>query len=231
MDFDSVKILFVGNSQIFVNNVPGQLQAIAKSYNVDIKYKDISKHGNRGGTLPELTTTAISEMQNGKYDYIILQDHSRRPINNADGFFQDIKVLCSEIRKNGAIPVLYNPAWANINGKPDIDLLNICTEVYKRAADENGAILINAADAWIYAYQTIPGILLYTKFDPRGPHANKAGAFLTACLFATTLFDLHIEEIPRNNVYKGNNAINLANAAWDFVQRCKSEIGILEANL
>jgi len=73
--------------------------------------------------------------------------------------------------------------------------------------------LVNAGKAWEYAYQTISEISLYA-WD--GIHANNAGAFLTACLFAAILFELRIEEIPSNNLYKGHDAIALAQAAWEF---------------
>jgi hypothetical protein len=108
--------------------------------------------------------------------------------------------------------VLFNSAWAS-----DKEHLNINTELYKQAADEVDVILVNAADAWVYAYQEIPDISLITRFDPRGPHPNNAGGFVTACVFAATLFDLHIEEIPKDSLYKASDAIDLAQAAWAFV--------------
>ena len=214
---NAISILYVGSSQVFVGNVPRQLQTIARMYDVEITYKDISRHGNRGGTLGELKEHAISEIQSGRFDYVILQDQTRRSLSNVEGLLDEIRILSDEARKSGAKPVLYNSAWATVDGQPDEGRLKNSTEVTKRAADESDAILVNAAGAWIYAYQTIPGISLYTKFDLRGPHASKAGGFLTACVFAATLFDLHIEEIPKDNLYRGSDAIDLAQAAWDFV--------------
>jgi len=35
-------------------------------------------------------------------------------------------------------------------------------------------------------------------------------------VFAATLFNLHIEEIPKDSMYKGNDALALAHAAWEF---------------
>ncbi len=124
----------------------------------------------------------------------------------------DIRLLSDEARKNGVVPVLFNSASAY-----DKEHLDMNTESYKRAAGETDVILINAADAWVYAYQEIPGISLITRFDPRGPHPNKAGGFLTACVFAAELFDLHIEEVPKDSLYNGSDALDLAQAAWDFV--------------
>ncbi len=207
---NSISILFVGNSDVFVGDLPQQLQAIARAHGVDITYKDISRHSNRGGTLQEHKENAIIEMQSGRFDYAVFQDDQIG--KDIERFIQDVQMLSDEARKTGVIPVLFNSAWAS-----DKEHLNMNTEAYKRAANETDVVLVNAADAWAYAYQEIPGISLITGFDPRGPHANKAGGFLTACVFAATLFDLQIEEIPEDSLYKGSDAIDLAQAAWKFV--------------
>ena len=220
---DSVSILFVGSSHMFVGDVPGQLKMIAKEYGVEISYIDISRHGNRGGTLRELRENAINEIQEKIFDYVVLQDQTIRSFNDVEGLLNEISILSKAARQNGAIPVLYNFPWAVINRQPDVERLKITTEVFKRAAIENDAIFVNAADAWIYAYQTIPGISLYTRFDPRGMHANNAGAFLTACVFAGILFDLHIKDIVKNNRYRGRDAIAIGQVAWDFVQNFKNK--------
>jgi hypothetical protein len=206
---NSISILFVGNSDIFVGNLPQQLQTIAGANGVDITYKDISRHANRGGTLREHKENAIIDMQSGRFDYAVFQDDQIR--KDIEGFIEDARLLSDEAKKNGVIPVLFNPAWAS-----DKEHLNMNTEAYKRAANEIDVALVNAADVWAYAYQEIPGISLITRFDPRGPHANKAGGFLSACVFAATLFDLRIEEIPKDSLYKGNDAIYFAQAAWEF---------------
>jgi hypothetical protein len=215
---NAISILWVGNSDIFVGELPRQLQTVARVYDVEIIYKDLSRHGNRGGSLSGLKESAIDEIQRGKYDYIILLDNPWPPMDDIDEFLSDIQFYCTEARDHDTIPVLFNATWAIINGQPDESRLSITTEAYKRAADENDVILVNAADAWIYAYKKIPEISLVTKFDPRGPHPSRAGGFLTACVFAAELFNLHIEEIPKDSRYKGNDASNLAEAAWEFVQ-------------
>jgi len=197
-----VSILFVGNSFVFAGDIPGQLQALAGAHGIEITYTDISAGG---ATLRNLRNNAIREMRNRRFDYVVLQDQSRRPHVDTNGFLYDIRVLSNAARENGAMPVLYNPA---VSDQPDEELQNILSEVYRRAARENDAILINAGDASIYAYNTIPGLLL-----------SKSGnqAFLAACVFAAILFDLHITDIPQGSRYTGHNAIALAQAAWNFV--------------
>jgi len=208
----AISILFVGNSQIFWGRVPKQLYTISRMYGIDVTYKDISSNGAH---LSRSQDAAIAELQSGKYDFVVLQDNTRLLPGNIDDFFNVIRILCNEARANGTVPVLYNPVVANDNRQPDTNRIAIFYEAYKRAADENDAILVNAGAAWICAYQDISEISLFA-WD--GMHANNAGGFLTACVFAATLFDLRIEEIPKNSIYKGSNAIKLAQIAWDFVQ-------------
>ena len=203
---NSISILFVGNSHVFWGKVPRQLHIISRTHGVEVVYKDISSNGAH---LSHSKDKAIFELQRGIYDYIVLQDNTRLLPDGVDEFFNIIRLLCDVARENGTVPVLFNPAVADINR------LDIYSEAYYNASVENDIILVNAGKAWEYAYQTISEISLYA-WD--GIHANNAGAFLTACLFAAILFELRIEEIPGNNLYKSHNAHVLAQAAWEFAQ-------------
>ena len=207
---DSISILFVGNSHVFWGMLPQQVYIISKANGVDILYKDISENGAH---LSRSKDEAITELQTGKYDYIVLQDNTRLLPDGMDGFLEVIRLLCDEAKSNGTVPVLFNPAI------DDTVRLSNYTEAYMRAADENDAILVNAGGAWLYAFQTIPGVSLYA-WD--GIHANNAGAFFTACLFAAVLFDINVDEIPVNNRYRGRDASVLAQAAWDFMVYAKT---------
>lgn len=128
---NAVSVLWVGSSQIFVGNVPQHLQVIAGANGFEVIYKDLSRHGNRGGTLSELSVKAINEMQNHRYDYIVLQDQTRRSHSDTNDLLNKIQILCEAAREHGTIPVIYNSAWATANGKPDEAHLRTSTEVSK----------------------------------------------------------------------------------------------------
>ena len=102
---DVISILFVGSSHVFVGNLPRQLQAITGIYGIDIIFTDISRHGNRGGTLGELKENAITEMQNRRFDYVVLQDQTRRSLNNLEGLLNEIRDLSNEARKSGTCTI------------------------------------------------------------------------------------------------------------------------------
>jgi len=214
-DINSTSILFVGNSHTYKGNVPKQLMNISGIYGVEITYKDISKPD---ATLSDSKNRAIKEMKRRIYDYVVFQDNSLRPVRNIEAFMNDMRTLCDEAVKNGAIPVLYNPARANADGRPDEELQAVLSEKYKQAAYENDAILVNSGDAWVYAYQSIPEISLFSSDNH---HANRTGAYYTACVFASTLFNLHVKDIEENNTntFKDDVAIALGQLAWEFVHQ------------
>ncbi len=208
---DPVHILFVGNSFVHVGEVPNQIYYLSGMYGQEALYTDLS---TGGASLNESMARALQYMELQPYDYVVIQDYGTRPVEDTSGFLADVEVLCAAAREHGAQPVLYNPAWANVDGRPDVEYQDMETGIYEKAAQENDALLVNAGDAWVYAYQKHPDLSLYQANDY---HANTAGAYLTACVFVSTLFDLHVRDISEWNLYQGEHALELGQAAWEFV--------------
>jgi len=195
---ESVSVLFVGNSHVRTGNVPGQLQALASLHGIDMVYVDVSINGS--GLDGRLRENAIREMQNRSFDYVIMQQPAGRGgriVTDVDGFFSNIRNFTEIVREHGATPVLYSSMWMGTDGRPNEEFHRIASEMFKQAAYENDAILVNVGDAWVYAYRTIPGISLYAR---DGIHANNAGAFFAANVFMATLFDLDTQNIPTGNI-------------------------------
>ena len=204
-----ISILYVGNSFVYTGNVPKQVRVLAKMYGVDCVYRSITKGG---GSLSDTKNATWRAMDKKQYTYVVIQDYGTRP--GSDGFFVDVADLCGKAHETGAVPVLYSPAWTNTDAVPHRQSQKEYTDAYLEAAALNGALLVNAGDAWVYAYDTIEGIDLYKENDY---HANNAGAYLTACVFASTLFDIHVRDATKKNRYSGELAIPLGQAAWEFV--------------
>jgi len=206
----TVSILFVGNSFIFKGNVPKQIKTFCAMYGIDVTYTTIAPGG---AALRKTKKRAIAAMETKKFDYAVFQDKGGRQLFEPQGFVEDIKELCDAAKHSGAIPVLYNPAWPNNDGIPDEREQYKQTRPYLAAAKQNDAVLVNAGDAWVYAYRTVPDISLYKHNDF---HANNAGAYLTACVFVSTLFGLQVKDIAPDNLYHGEDALALGRAAWEF---------------
>ena len=204
---ESISILFVGNSHVRTGNVPGQLQALANLHGIEIAYVDVSINGS--GLDGALRDNAIKEMQNRHFDYVVMQQPAGRGgriTTDVDGFFSNIRIFTEIVREHGATPVLYSPMWMGIDGRPNEEFHSISSEMFKQAAYENDAILVDVGGAWVYAFRTIPEISLYAR---DGMHANNVGAFLAANVFMATLFDLDIENTLTGNIIDNVPMLNV----------------------
>ena len=62
-----------------------------------------------------------------QYDFVVLQDQARRPLNDTNAFLADVRILAD-------------------------------AAIHRQAAYENEMILVNAGDAWMFAYNAMPDI-------------------------------------------------------------------------
>jgi hypothetical protein len=184
---DTLKILFVGNSYTYYENLPQIVSIISDS----AKTKLLTKKSVIGGaTLSEHWRGARGlktkeKIRNGKFDIVVLQEFSMGAIDEPDSAMVYFKLFCNFIKDNGARPYLYL-TWAREKVPQYQEKIN---KVYTDAAIANKAVIVPAGKAWALARQLRPNIELY---DADGSHPSKLGAFLTACVFVETF----LGEIP-----------------------------------
>ena len=92
-----MRILMLGNSFIFVNNLPA---ALARLTGAEVVHHTrggarLAEHLNPGTKMGSLTQTAL---QNEKWDYVVLQEMSNGPITSKKSFLKNVGLLCEQIR-------------------------------------------------------------------------------------------------------------------------------------
>lgn len=188
---DSLKVLFVGNSYTYFNNLPQIVSVISDSS----KTKIVTKKSTAGGArlsqhwLGERGLKTKKIIENGDFDIVVLQGFSMSSINEPDSLRKYVKSFSDFIRKNNAKPYLYL-TWAREKVPQYQKIIN---EVYLDAATESNAVLVNVGKAWELAKKLRPGINL---FQPDGSHPTQLGTFLTSCVFVATI----LNEIPNNSI-------------------------------
>jgi hypothetical protein len=179
---DTIKVLFVGNSYTYVQNLPQLVSIMSDSTNTKL----ITRKSTVGGAfLSEhwfskrgLKTKEI--ISKGHFDAVILQENSMGTINQPDSTIKYAKLLCGLIRKSGAKPYLYL-TWAREKVPQYQDEI---TKAYVEIAKENGAVLVPVGEAWELAKQLRPTIELY---NADGSHPSNLGAILSAYVFVGVL--------------------------------------------
>lgn len=184
-----LKVLFVGNSYTYGNNLPHIVAILSEETNTKLITRKsviggahLWEHwnGDRG-----LNTREI--IKDGDFDIVVLQDHSMSAIETPDSTIKYVRLFSEYIDHFGAETYLYN-TWARKKVpqfQPAID------DLYTRAARNNKIVRVPVGSAWELAQDVRPSIELYTS---DGSHPNALATLLTACVFVKAITG----ELPQN---------------------------------
>lgn len=145
----------------------------------------LSEHLNPKTRLGARTQAAL---QDEPWEYVVLQEMSNGPVTAPKSFFSSVQRLCEQIRKGGAVPILY-ATWAYQRGGPKLAAMGTDYEgmfrgmyaAYHQAAEENGALI---ADVGQRFYELAEGQDLYAA---DGIHPNELGSRIAAETIAAVI--------------------------------------------
>lgn len=182
-----MRILMLGNSFTFVNDLPAILSQLTGA--------EVVHHTRGGARLSEqinpktkMGARTLKALSEEKWDYVVLQEMSNGPVTTRKKFLDTTKELCEKIRKVGAIPVLY-ATWAykknsdkmNSMGMSYDEMYQQMYDAYHEAARQNNALVADVGKAF---YEISDEINLYAE---DGCHPNMAGTRLAAEIIAKTI--------------------------------------------
>lgn len=194
------RVLFIGNSYTYTNDLPNVLRQLALSLNDTL---EIDSYAQGGATFNALSNNAnaIAKIQLGNWDYVVLQGQSQEPAFPPSQVETDTYPYA---KKLDSIVHVYNPCaetlffmtWGRKNG----DAANcaayppICTyegmqqrlrESYMEMTQNNHATCVPVGVAWASFRTQFPNVELYSP-DESHPAAN--GTYLAACTFYSTIY-------------------------------------------
>lgn len=194
------RVLFIGNSYIYVNDLPLTLQTLAYSFGDSIEYES---NAIGGATLQMHSTnaTTIAKLLAPGWDYVIIQAQSQEPSFSPSQVSTDTypyaKILDSLAHAgNPCVETIFYMTWGRKNG----DASNcsfyppVCTfegmqqrlrESYLEMTMMNNATCAPAGTAWKYLINHFAGIELYQADES---HPSIHGTYLTACVLYSTIY-------------------------------------------
>lgn len=215
------KVLFLGNSYVYTNDLPLMLQQMATSMGDTLIY-DQNTPG--GFTFEQHSTdpTTISKIFSQQWDIVILQEQSQRPAFSpaqvADDTYPYAKKLDSMIRKNRTCTeTMFFMTWGRKNG----DASNcafyppICTyegmqtrlrESYMQMTQDNNAIVAPVGAAWKQMRDSFSSVDLYV---PDESHPSVSGTYLAACVFYASIFHKNPMLTTFNSTLSATDANNI----------------------
>jgi hypothetical protein len=176
-----LNVLFIGNSFTARNNLPDLVSRLAAADGAHLDHELLSiggaslrTHWNKG--------VAPKTIENGKFDFVVLQEQSTLPIKNASRMRENVLLFDELIKKSGSRTALYM-TWARHHAPESQKKI---TDAYTSIAREIGAVLVPAGAAWEKLLRESEHPKLH---DRDGSHPMLAGSYLAACVAYQALFD------------------------------------------
>jgi hypothetical protein len=183
------RVLFIGNSLTYVNDLPGMVAALGRLTGDTLAVESVASanyalidHYNGG-------SRALGELQASRWDVVVLQQGPSTTPVNRDSLILVAKLFEPLIRNAGATPALYM-VWPTIDRKSFFDAAR---QSYQMAADGVNGTFMPAGAAWVTAWATDANLQFY---DPDGLHATPLGTYLAALVIHERLTGKDARQLP-----------------------------------
>jgi hypothetical protein len=226
---ETKKVLFIGNSYTFSNNLPQMLADVAFSVNDTVIF-DSNTPG--GYTLQAHSTNSVTlnKIMSGGWDFVVLQEQSQLPsfpVNQVQtDVFPYARILDSIINEyNPCAETMFFMTWGRKNG----DAMNcanwppVCTYEgmdsllnlrYMMMAEMNDAVVSPVGAVWRFLRENHPGIELYSADES---HPSVAGTYAASVCFYTSIFRKDPLQISFNSTLALSDANSIKSAVRTVV--------------
>jgi hypothetical protein len=215
-----VKVLFIGNSYTYVNNLPQLFHDIALSKGDTVIFDSYTPGGyTLQGHSSDPNT--ISKINSQQWDFVILQEQSQRPSFSPSQVAVDVypyaAILDSLIHQNNpCTETVFYMTWGRKYGDASNCAVYppVCTyegmqarlrESYLEMGFLNNATVAPVGAAWKNAIDLNPAFDLY---EPDESHPSIFGSYLAACSFYAAIF----HETPQGTSFTAG--LSAADAAF-----------------
>jgi hypothetical protein len=201
------RVLFIGNSYTYVNNLPQMLSDLARAQG-DSCFVGSNTIG--GYTLEAHSTNAVtlSLISSGNWDVVVLQDQSQRPAfppsQTAVEVFPFARRLDSLIKvANPCTKTMFYMTWGRKNGDssncsswPPICTYNgmdsLLRQTYTALADSNKAEICPVGPVRHALRSLKPALELYQSDES---HPSLEGTYAAACTFYAAIFRSSLKQL------------------------------------
>lgn len=184
------RVLFIGNSLTFTNNLPGMFEALARQAGInDVKvasvaYPDfaLEDHWAEG--------TALKSLDNNKWEYVVMQQGSSALPASQINLRTWAAQFAPRIRASGAVPVMFM-VWPTTSRLFDFTAVQTS---YRDAAAAIDGIFAPAGDAWV-AFGNASGSV-YPMYSSDGLHPSVRGTYVSALVLLERIRGVKPEQLP-----------------------------------
>ena len=221
---DTTRVLFIGNSFTFFNNMPQLFKTLADSAGIRVI---IGMHAPGGVSVGDTAQGSMAHMNNPalftlirsqKWDFAVIQDNQGRFVLDSAQFPSKSKVVQGHLNimdslkaNNACAKIILFGGWGWKYGLPPygntgIETIKRILVNYRVLNDTMKEVIAPIGEAWIKAITYLPAVNLW---DPDDAHPALPGSFLTASVLFSSIFNLPAKNLNYSAGLSSGNAYNL----------------------
>ena len=187
----TIRILFIGNSLTAFNDMPSIVEKMGstakdkiciETFMIARGWDSLDRIVKSRMSSP---STYYKSIESKKWDYVVLQDHSRAPISGRNKMIKAAEALFEINQKNKANTIFFM-TWAP---KEKLHQIGEISMVYNDLCKILDSKVAPVGLAWDYITRNS----MIDLYDFDGIHPNKVGTLLTACTIFSTITDQQCE--------------------------------------
>lgn len=196
---EATRVLFIGNSYTFTNDLPGMVRDLAEASGNRVI---VETRAEGGWWLRDhaASPTTLEKIADGDFDYVVLQEQSQVSSvpSMADSETRPAARQLAIAAVEGGAHVVLFMTWGHRNGSPDAghdsyDSMQIAvSNTYTELGRALAAKVARVGVAWWMARAERPEIVLY---QPDGSHPSVEGTYLAAAVLTSTILSVDAREL------------------------------------
>ena len=202
-----MKVLFLGNSHTFYNDMPQIFANICKEKGKDVEVAMQAHPGVTYGWHYSQLVELRFALMHGGFDYIVMQQAAHSPCPSKEETLADAEKIIALARKFGVTPIQTMP-WAE---KRDPAHQKGMYEIYNTLSEKFGVKLTVAGNVFEDVFYNHPEIDMYWR---DGEHASPYGSYTIAMAAYAAIFGESVKGLAPNSY----NTYPVSDEAWAEVQ-------------
>lgn len=209
-----MKVLFIGNSHTFYNDMPQIFKNICDEKGKDVEVAMQAFGGKTYGWHYGQMTELRFALMHGGFDYIIMQQAAHSPCPAKEETLADGGKIIELARKCGVTPIQTMP-WAE---KRDPDHQKGMYDIYNTLSEMYGIKLAYAGNVFEDVFYNHPEIDMYWK---DGEHASPYGSYTIAMSVYAAIFGESVKGLAPNSY----NTYPVTDEGWAAIKDAFAALG------
>jgi hypothetical protein len=207
------RILFVGNSLTYFNQLPDMVRALVDSAGAPPPVVEQAAYPNYALADHWGDGRTHEAVRSACWEYVVLQQGPSSQGDSRVELLGAVRLFAPLIREQGGVPALFS-AWPADARRADFAR---AVESYALAAEAAEGVMLPVASAWLEAWERDPDLQLYAD----ALHPNMQGSYLAALVIVGRLYDVDPRTLPAGlsvRIAARNVAVRMDAATADLLR-------------